>query len=103
MIVGIDDTVDVAQLARIPILVGGNIANTPFLYLMTIDLINLSGTLSPVSGTAIISTDSGNFSVEANKDNNDIRRLRIKVNNLKANGMHVFVMVLKAGGTVLLG
>lgn len=103
MIVWFDSDIDIAQLARIPILVGGNIANAPFLYLMTVDLINLTGTLSPVSGTAIISADSGNFSVEANKDNGDVRKLRIKVNNLKSNGMHVFVMVLKTGGTVTLG
>ena len=98
VIVNFDD-VEYDQLNRIPILVGGNIGNTPFLYMYIADLPSLPQNASALTGTAIIETPLS-FYVAANKDGGASRRLRIVFANQSANGAHVYIEIKARGGKV---
>ena len=98
VIVNFDD-VEYDQLNRIPVLVGGNIGNTPFLYMYIADLPNLPQNASSLTGTAIIENPLS-FYVAANKDGGESRRLRIVFANQSANGAHVYVEIKARGGKV---
>ena len=90
------------NLSRIPVLVGGNIANTNFLYLYNIDLENLPSDATLQTGTAIIPLNSV-FNVSANKDNGDKYKLRLKIDLTTASGAHIFTTVYSRGGIVTFG
>lgn len=90
-----------AELARIPVIVGGNIAGAPFMYIYTVDLPNLPNNATVITGTAIIPSSSEYFNFEVNKDGGNPKKLRLKFNNLKPNGVHVFMSVMKKGGKIL--
>lgn len=94
------DDIDVEQLSRIPLLVGGSIAKAPFLYLYIADLMTLGTNGEVLDGTAIVPAAEGTFQVLANRDNGNVRSLRVRFDNLKANGSHVFIMIMKTGGTI---
>ena len=98
VIVNFDD-VEYDQLNRIPILVGGNIGNTPFLYMYIADLPSLPQNASALTGTAIIENPLS-FYVAANKDGGASRRLRIVFANQSANGAHVYIEIKARGGKV---
>lgn len=98
VIVSFDD-VEYEQLNRIPILVGGNIGNAPFLYMYIADLPSLPQNASTLTGTAIIETPLS-FYVAANKDGGVSRRLRIVFANQSANGAHVYIEIKARGGKV---
>ena len=98
VIVNFDD-VEYDQLNRISILVGGNIGNTPFLYMYIADLPSLPQNASALTGTAIIENPLS-FYVAANKDGGAYRRLRIVFANQSANGAHVYIEIKARGGKV---
>lgn len=98
VIVSFDD-VEYEQLNRIPILVGGNIGNTPFLYMYIADLPSLPQNASTLTGTAIIENPLS-FYVAANKDGGASRKLRIVFANQSANGAHVYIEIKARGGKV---
>lgn len=91
----------IANLSRIPVIVGGNIAGASFMYMYTVDLPSLPTNATVIAGTPIVPSSSEYMNFEANKDSGDARRLRLKFNNLKANGAHIFMMVMKTGGKIL--
>lgn len=93
------DSADYEQLNRIPILVGGNIGNTPFLYMYTANLPSLSQNASELTGTAIIENPL-KFYVAANQDGGVSRRLRIVFANQSDNGAHVYIEIKARGGKV---
>ena len=92
--------VESPDLSRIPVLVGGNIANQNFLSLYDIDLANLTQNTTLQTGTDIIAPNQ-NFKLSANKDNGDTYRLRLKFELSVGFGAHIFVTVYSHGGKVL--
>lgn len=88
------------RISRIPVLIGGNIANQNFLSLYNIDLTNLSTDAKLQTGTDII-TPNKNFTVSANKDGGNNLRLRIKFELTVNFGAHIFATVYAAGGRVM--
>lgn len=91
--------VESPNLSRIPVLVGGNIGNTNFLYLYNIDLTSLGSDAVLQTGTAIIPLNSG-FRLSANKDGGNTRRLRLKFDLTVSSGAHIFITVYSHGGIV---
>src|SRR5699024_10065903 len=79
VIISFDD-IDISKTNRIPVLIGGNINNAPFLYMYNFDLPNLPQNATAVEGTPILQI-SQTFYVTGNKDGNNSRRLRILFNN----------------------
>ena len=92
--------VESSDLSRIPVLVGGNIANQNFLILYNVDLINLSENATLQTGTNIIAPNE-NFKMSANKDVGNMYRLRLKFELSVNFGAHVFVTIYSHGGKVL--
>lgn len=92
--------VEAPDISRIPVLVGGNIANQNFLVLYDVDLINLTENAALQTGTNII-TPNENFKMSANKDGGNMLRLRLKFELTVNFGAHVFVTVYSHGGIIL--
>ena len=99
VIISFDD-IDIVKTNRIPILIGGNINNVPFLYMYNADLPNLPQNATALEGTPIIETSSS-FYVTGNKDGGNSRRLRILFNNQSNTGVHVYIDVKVCGGKVI--
>lgn len=53
VIISFDD-IDISKTNRIPVLIGGNINNAPFLYMYKFDLPNLPQNATAVEGTPIL-------------------------------------------------
>lgn len=92
--------VESPDLSRIPVLVGGNIANQNFLILYDVDLINLTENATLQTGTNIIAANE-NFKMSANKDGGNMYKLRLKFELSVNLGAHIFVTVYSAGGRVM--
>ncbi len=92
--------VESPDLSRIPVLVGGNIANQNFLSLYDIDLVNLTQNATLQTGTDIIAPREG-FELSANKDGGNMCRLRLKFELFVNYGAHIFVTVYSAGGRII--
>lgn len=92
--------VESPDLSRIPVLVGGNIANQNFLILYDVDLINLTENATLQTGTNIIAPNE-NFKMSANKDGGNMYKLRLKFELSVNFGAHIFVTVYSAGGRVM--
>lgn len=99
VIISFDD-IDISKTNRIPVLIGGNINNAPFLYMYNFDLPNLPQNATAVEGTPILQI-SQTFYVTGNKDGNNSRRLRILFNNQTNSGAHVYIDVKVCGGEVI--
>ena len=92
--------VESPDLGRIPVLVGGNIANQNFLTLYDIDLANLPLNATLQTGTNIIAPRE-EFELSANKDGGNVYKLRLKFELFVNYGAHIFVTVYSAGGKIL--
>lgn len=99
VIISFDD-IDIFKTNRIPVLIGGNINNAPFLYMYNFDLPNLPQNATVVEGTPILQI-SQTFYVTGNKDGGNSRRLRILFNNQSNAGAHVYIDVKVCGGKVI--
>ena len=99
VIISFDD-IDISKTNRIPVLIGGNINNAPFLYMYKFDLPNLPQNATAVEGTPILQI-SQTFYVTGNKDGGNSRRLRILFNNQTNSGAHVYIDVKVCGGEVI--
>ena len=99
VIISFDD-IDITRTSRIPILIGGNINNAPFLYMYNANLPGLPQNATEIEGTPIIETSSS-FYVTGNKDGGNSRRLRILFNNQSNTGAHVYIDVKVGGGKVI--
>ena len=99
VIISFDD-IDIFKTNRIPVLIGGNINNAPFLYMYNFDLPNLTQNATVVEGTPILQI-SQTFYVTGNKDGGNSRRLRILFNNQSNAGAHVYIDVKVCGGKVI--
>lgn len=99
VIISFDD-IDITRTNRMPILIGGNINNAPFLYMYNADLPNLPQNATALEGTPIIETSSS-FYVTGNKDGGNSRRLRILFNNQSNTGVHVYIDVKVCGGKLI--
>lgn len=93
------DETDVSDLNRIPVMVGGNIASQNFLYLYNIDLPSLPTNAAVQTGSAIL--ENTNFRLSANKDGGNLRRFRLRFENLGSVGTHFFITVYAHGGRVV--
>ena len=99
VIISVDD-IDITRTSRIPVLIGGNINNIPFLYMYNANLPGLPQNATELEGTPIIETSSS-FYVTGNKDGGNSRRLRILFNNQSNTGAHIYIDVKVCGGKVI--